>query len=163
MPEKTLGKGFVILAAALFVTALLMPARAGAVEVKKDINMGNGGDMAAPGQGPAPRNPLTKAQQQALQDSLANDSETFLGQESEKKSSGQAYVDLEHAKFSYMPGAGTVTAKLTAPEYQPSKSGEGKGKPTGNTKALVFKYKVDGNKLTAMGDPKWEDVGGKAK
>ncbi len=163
MSAKMLSRGFVILAAVLFVTALLTSTTAGAIEVKKEINLGNGGDMAAPGQGPAPRNPLTKAQQQALQDSLANDSEIFVGQESEKKSSGQPYVDLEHAKFSYMPGAGTVTAKLTAAEYQPSKSGEGKGKATGNTKALVFKYKVEGNKLTAMGDPKWEDVGAKAR
>ena len=123
-----------------------------------------GGDSAAapaPGgpaqEGPGPRNPFTKGQQAALQDSLASDSEPFLGQESEKKSSGQVYVDLEHAKFSYMPGAGSVTAKLTAPEYKATKTG-GKGTATGNQKSLVFKYKMSGNKLTPDGEPKWEDA-----
>ena len=163
MAEKLMTKGFAILAAGLFFGALLVPPKAGAIEVKKQINTGGGSSGGAPMQassGPAPANPLTKAQQAALQDSLANDSESFVGQESEKKASGDVYVDLEHAKFSYMPTGGAVTAKLTAPEYKGSKSG-GKGTATGNQKALVFKYKIAGSKLTPDGDPKWEDVKGK--
>ena len=161
MATKWTSTGVAILMAGLFLGALLVPLKAGAIEVKKQLNTG-GGDGGAPMQasGPAPANPLTKGQQAALQDALANDSESFLGQESEKKASGEVYVDLEHAKFSYMPTGGAVTAKLTAPEYKGSKSG-GKGTATGNQKALVFKYKMAGNKLTPDGDPKWEDVKGK--
>src|ERR1700676_120821 len=103
MPEKTMRKGFAILAAALFVGALLMPARAGAIEVKKHLPggetaPGSGGGGGGGGGGGSAPNPMSKAQQQALQDAVANDSEQYLGQESEKKSSGEAYVDLEHAK-----------------------------------------------------------------
>ena len=166
MTEKSMRKGVAVLMAGLFLGALLVPIKAGAIEVKKHMDSGGGGGGGAPapipasGGGPSPANPLTKGQQAALQDALASDSESFLGQESEKKSSGEVYVDLEHAKFSYMPTGGAVTAKLTAPEYQGSKKG-GKGTPTGNQKALVFKYKMSGNKLTPEGEPKWEDAKGK--
>ncbi|HLX05901.1 MAG TPA: hypothetical protein VKR28_10220, partial [Candidatus Binatus sp.] len=75
---------------------------------------------------------------------------------------GKPYVDLEHAKFMYLPtmkaGKWTVEAKLQAPEYTPSKSGEGKGKPTGKQKTLVFTYRLDGSKWTEVEQPKWEDV-----
>ena len=158
MATKWTRKGVAILMAGLFLGALLVPLKAGAIEVKKKLDMGGGsGAPMQASSGPAPANPLTKGQQAALQDALANDSESFLGQESEKKASGEVYVDLEHAKFSYMPTGGAVTAKLIAPEYKGSKSG-GKGTATGNQKALVFKYNMAGSKLTADGDPKWEDV-----
>ncbi len=67
-------------------------------------------------------------------------------------------MDLEHAKFSYLPAQGSVTAKLTASEYKLHKGAEGKGSPSGLKKALVFKYKVDGIKMVPDGEPKWEDV-----
>ena len=86
----------------------------------------------------------------------------YLSDESEKKSSGKPYVDLEHAKFKYLPtmkgGHWTVIAKLQAAEYTPSKSGVGKGKPTGKQKSLVFNYRLDGSKWTEVEPPKWEDV-----
>ena len=85
-----------------------------------------------------------------------------MSDESEKKSSGKPYVDLEHAKFLYLPtmkeGHWTVLAKLQAAEYTPSKSGEGKGRPTGKQKILVFNYRLDGGKWTEVEQPKWEDV-----
>ena len=62
----------------------------------------------------------------------------------------------------YLPtmkaGKWIVEAKLQAPEYTPSKSGEGKGKPTGKQKVLVFNYRLDGSKWTEVEQPKWEDV-----
>jgi hypothetical protein len=146
----------------LMLAAFLIPAIAHAIEVKKDLNVGGGGGGGGGGQmmqGPAPKNPLSTAQQKTLFDTVANDSDQFLGQESEKKSSGQPYVDLEHAAFSYVPKGGTVEAKLTGAEYKPKKSDPAaKGTPTGKKKALVFTYKVDGNKFASTGDPKWEDV-----
>ena len=147
---------------ALMLTAFLIPATVHAIEVKKELNMGGGGGGGGGGQmmqGPAPKNPLSSAQQKALFDQVANDSDQYLGQESEKKSSGQLYVDLEHAAFSYVPKGGTVDAKLTGTEYKPKKSDPAaKGSPTGKKKALVFSYKVDGSKFTSTGEPKWEDV-----
>jgi hypothetical protein len=95
MSEHKVSKLVAILAAGIFVTALMLPSRAGAIEVKKMIG---GGDSAPSGEGggggPAAPNPMSKAQQQALQDAVANDSDAFVGQESEKKSSGDAYVDF---------------------------------------------------------------------
>jgi hypothetical protein len=158
MPEKMMRKGFVILAAALFVGALLIPSRAGAIEVKKHLPVGAGAPAGGGGGGggSAP-NPMSKAQQQALQDAVATDSEQYLDQESEKKSSGDAYVDLEHAKPHIFPSGTSVTVKLQADSYK------AKGKKSGDQKALVFKYKADGNKYVLDGDPKWEDVAAKGK
>jgi len=150
--------------AGIALCAVLAPALAGAIEVKKDMNMGGGGGGAAApvSAGPSMHNPLTPGQQKALQDVIASDSDPFLDQESEKKSSGQPYVDLEHAAFSYIPtnkgGGLTVIAKLTGSEYKLAKNGTGKGRATGNKKALVFNYKVDGTKFVASEPAKWEDV-----
>jgi hypothetical protein len=160
MAEKMmLRKGFAILAAALLVGALLMPTRAGAIEVKKHLpggDTGGGGGAGGGGGGSAP-NPMSKAQQQALQDAVANDSEQYLGQESEKKASGDPYVDLEHAKPHIFPAGAKVTVKLQADSYK------AKGKKSGEQKALVMKYKADGNKYVLDGDPTWEDVAAAAK
>lgn len=145
-------KGFAILAAALLVGALLMPTRAGAIEVKKHLPGGDSGPSGGGGGGGSAPNPMSKAQQQALQDAVATDSESFLGQESEKKASGEAYVDLEHAKPHIFPSGGKVTVKLQAESYK------AKGKKSGEQKALVMKYKADGNKYVLEGDPTWEDV-----
>ncbi len=145
----------------LLLAAFLVPASAHAIEVKKMISTGGGGGG---GGGPAmsgqaPKNPLSPAQQKALFDTVASDSDQFLAQESEKKSSGELYVDLDKATFNYVPKGGTVEAKLTAPEMKPKKSDPtSKGTPTGKKKALVFNYKVDGTKFTATEPPKWEDV-----
>jgi len=152
MPEKTMRKGFAILAAGLFVGALLIPSRAGAIEVKKHLPGGESAPAGGGGGGGSAPNPMSKAQQQALQDAVANDSEQYLDQESEKKSTGEAYVDLEHAKPHIFPSGSSVTVKLQADAYKP------KGKKSGDQKALVFKYKADGNKYVLDGDPKWEDV-----
>jgi len=150
-----------IFAIALLLIAFLGPASANAIEVKKELNVGGGGaQREGPAQsGPAPKNPLNQAQQKALFDAVANDSDQFLAQESEKKSSGQPYVDLEKAAFSYMPkGSDAVEAKLTGSEYKPKKSDPTKGTPTGKKKALVFDYKFEGTKFTSSEPPKWEDV-----
>jgi hypothetical protein len=148
----------------LLLAAFLVPASAHAIEVKKSLNMGGGGGGASGGggpamQGPAPKNPLSNAQQKALFDTVANDSDQFLAQESEKKSSGEPYVDLEKAQFSYMPkGGGNVEATLTGPEMKAKKSDPSKSSPTGNKKQLVFEYKADGSKFTSTKPPEWKDV-----
>jgi len=154
-----------LMAMAAFMAMTLIPLSARALEVHKSLGPsgGGGGGSAQPsGGGPQRANPIPKAAQQQLMQTVSDDSDQFLNQESEKKSSGQPYMDLEHAKFSYLPdqkgGKITVQAKLTASEYKPSKSGEGKGKATGNSKALVFNYSLDGSKWTATEPPKWEDV-----
>jgi hypothetical protein len=151
-----------VFAIAVLLTAFLVPASANAIEVKKELNVGGGGAPSGSGpvqSGPAPKNPLSQAQQKALFDAVASDSDQFLAQESEKKSSGEPYVDLEKAAFSYMPkGGGAVEAKLTGSEYKPKKSDPTKGTPTGKKKALVFDYKVEGTKFTSSEPPKWEDV-----
>jgi len=147
--------------AGLIVAAMLTPMTARAIEVKKSLYT-NSGPSGPSAQGPAKSNPIGKAQQQALNDTIASESDTYLGDESEKKSSGKPYVDLEHAKFMYLPtmkaGKWIVEAKLQAPEYTPSKSGEGKGKATGKQKVLVFTYRLDGSKWTEVEQPKWQDV-----
>ena len=146
----------------LLLAAFLVPASAHAIEVKKKLDMGGGGGGGGGGpamQGPAPKNPLSTAQQKALFDTVANDSDQFLAQESEKKSSGEPYVDLEKAQFSYMPkGGGAVEATLTGPEMKAKKSDPTKSSPTGNKKQLVFEYKVDGSKFTSTKPPEWKDV-----
>jgi hypothetical protein len=155
MLDTRMRKLVAILAATMFVSVLMMAPRAGAIEVKKMIG---GGDSAPSGGGgggggaPAAKNPMSKAQQQALQDAVANDSDPFVGQESEKKSSGEAYVDLEHAKPHIFPSASGVTVKLEADSYK------AKGKKTGQQKALVMKYKQKGSTYVADGEPTWEDV-----
>ncbi len=132
-----------------------------AIEVKKDL-YNNSGPAGPSASGPAKENPIPKAAAQQLSDTIASESDSYLSDESEKKSSGKAYVDLEHAAFKYLPtmkgGKWTVTAKLQAAEYTPSKSGEGKGKPTGKQRSLVFNYRLDGSKWTEVEPPKWEDV-----
>lgn len=158
MAEKMMRKGFAILAAALFVGALLIPSGAGAIEVKKHLPVGQSGPSGGGGGGggSAP-NPMSKAQQQALQDAVANDSEQYLGQESEKKASGEPYVDLEHGKPHIFPSGSSVTVKLQADSYK------AKGKKSGDQKALVMKYKASGNNYVLDGEPKWEDVAAKGK
>jgi hypothetical protein len=153
MTDNMMRKVVGILVAAIFMSALMVPSRAGAIEVKKMIGGGEGGGGGGGGGGgsSAP-NPMSKAQQQALQDAVANDSEAFVGQESEKKSSGEPYVDLEHAKPHIFPSGSNVTVKLQADSYK------AKGKKTGEQKALVMKYKAKGNTYVLDGDPTWEDV-----
>jgi hypothetical protein len=145
----------------IFAGAILAPVSARAIEVKKDL-YNNSGPAGPSASGPAKENPIPKAAAQQLSDTIASESDSYLSDESEKKSSGKPYVDLEHAKFLYLPtmksGRWTVTAKLQAAEYTPSKSGEGKGKPTGKQKSLVFNYRLDGSKWTEVEQPKWEDV-----
>jgi hypothetical protein len=153
----------------LMLAAFLIPASAHAIMVKKELNLGggeSGGGHASAA--PIEKNPLNKAQQQALQQAVANDSDPFLDQESEKKSEGKDYLDLEHAKFSYLPsrksGELMVKAKLTAKEYKGNKSDPAaRGKPTGKSSALVFNYKVDGAKIVPVGEPAWEEVAAPAK
>ncbi|HXN13084.1 MAG TPA: hypothetical protein VN865_08270 [Candidatus Acidoferrales bacterium] len=155
-------KGWTSLAAAgMIVAAVLAPHSARAIEVKKDL-YNNSGPQGPSASGPAKENPIPKAAAQQLSDTIASESDSYVSDESEKKSSGQTYVDLEHAKFLYLPtmkaGHWTVQAKLQAAEYTPSKSGVGKGKPTGKQKTLVFNYRLDGSKWTEVEQPKWEDV-----
>jgi hypothetical protein len=145
----------------VLVASLLTPTGARAIEVKKSLytNSGPAGPSAS---GPAKANPIPAAQRQQLSDTIASESDSYLSDESEKKSSGQVYVDLEHAKFMYLPtmkeGKWIVQAKLQAPEYTGPKSGVGKGKPTGKQKVLVFNYRLDGSKWTEVEPPKWQDV-----
>lgn len=150
-----------LIVGSVIALAMLAPASAHAIEVKKDLyeRSGPAGPSAS---GPAKENPIPKAQQQALNDAIASESEGYLDDESEKKSSGKPYVDIEHATPRYLPtmkeGKWTVLAKLQAPEYTPSKTGTGKGKPTGKQKVLVFNYRLDGSKWTEVEPPKWQDV-----
>jgi hypothetical protein len=152
-----------LMVAGAMVAALLVAGSAHAIEVKKSL-YSSGGAAGGPGPGggsggPPPPNPLNAAQKQALQDAVASDSDQTLGEESEKKSSGQNYIDLDHAKFSYLPTAGAVTAKLSAPECKGKKGGTPAScSPTGTQKSLVFKYKIAGNKLTPSEPPKWEET-----
>ncbi len=155
-----------LVVAGLIVAAILAPNSARAIEVKKDIfknGVPAGPNAAGPSvAGTGRSNPIPPAQRQALSDTVANESDSYLSDESEKKASGKAYVDLEHAKFLYLPamkeGHWTVLAKLQAAEYTPSKSGEGRGRATGKQKVLVFNYRLDGSKWTEVEPPKWEDV-----
>jgi hypothetical protein len=147
--------------AGLLALALLTPGRAGAIEVKKSL-FNNAGPSGPSAPGPAKENPIPAAQRQQLSETVASESDSYLSEESEKKSSGKPYVDLEHAKFLYLPtmkeGKWTVSAKLQAAEYTPAKSGEGKGKATGKQKVLVFNYRLEGSKWTEVEPPKWQDV-----
>ncbi|MGB8412582.1 MAG: hypothetical protein WCE23_07125 [Candidatus Binatus sp.] len=153
-----------LVVAGLIVAAILAPNSARAIEVKKDLykNGAPGPSAGGPNAAPAKANPIPKAQQAALNDTVANESESYLDDESEKKASGKTYVDIEHARPMYLPtmkeGHWTVLAKLQAAEYTPSKTGEGKGRATGKQKVLVFNYRLDGSKWTEVEPPKWEDV-----
>src|ERR1700731_2512811 len=141
--------------------AILAPVSARAIEVKKDL-YNNSGPAGPSASGPAKENPIPKAAAQQLSGTIASESDSYMRDESEKKSSGKPYVDLEHAAFKYLPtmkgGHWTVIAKLQAPEYTPPKNGAGKGKPTGKQKSLVFNYRLDGSKWNEVEPPKWEDV-----
>ncbi len=146
---------------------LLVSPSARAIEVKKELvspgaeGGGGGGGGGAASAGPQRANPIPAAMRQQLADTLGNESDQYIDDESTKKSSGQDYVDLE-PKFTYLPsqkgGKWIVQATLEGNEYKPSKSGEGKGRKTGKRKKLVFNYRLDGNKWTEVEPPKWEDV-----
>jgi hypothetical protein len=153
MTDSMMRKVVGILVAAIFVTAVMIPAKARAIEVKKMIGGGeSSGGGGGGGSAPSAPNPMSKAQQAALSDAVSNDSEQFVDQESEKKSSGEAYVDLEHAKPHIFPVGGNVTVKLQAASFS------AKAKHSTEQKSLVFKYKSQGGKYVLDGDPKWEDV-----
>jgi hypothetical protein len=155
MTDSMMRKVVGILVAAIFMSALMMPSNAHAIEVKKMIGGGDSGPSGGGGGGgsaPSAPNPMSKAQQQALSDAVSNDSEQFVDQESEKKSSGDAYVDLEHAKPHIFPTGSNVTVKLEAASYK------AKSKHSTEQKSLVFKYKSQGGKYVLDGDPTWEDV-----
>src|SRR5580704_10931471 len=95
-------KAWINVAAAGLIVAVVLapPHRARAIEVKKDLynNSGPQGPSAA---GPAKENPIPKAAAQQLSDTIASEADSYLSDESEKKSSGKPYVDLEHAAFKY--------------------------------------------------------------
>jgi hypothetical protein len=149
----------------LAVATLLCGGIAGAIEVKKDLYNNGGGGSAAGGEAAPRSNPLTPAIQKKLLDAVQSDSEGPVGEESEKKSSGEMYVDLENAKLKYFPqtkgGKQLVLAKLEAAEYKPSKNAEVKPRPTGKRRALVFTYAISGGNVTLVGQPAWEDVAAK--
>ncbi|HUO06168.1 MAG TPA: hypothetical protein VMU16_13305 [Candidatus Binataceae bacterium] len=136
-------------AAGLIAAAILVSANARAIEVKKDL-WGKGGSSVSP---------MPAAQEQQLKQVIADESDKYVSEESEKKSNGQPYVDIQDAKMMYIPrsreGTWYVEAKLEASEYLPTKKGEGKGKPTGMRKALLFKYKLDGGKWVETENPRW--------
>jgi len=158
-------KQFIIVLAGMMLAAVVIPGAANAIEVKKKLGTVGGGGGAAP-TGPAPKNPLTPALQRQLSEIIASESDTYLSQESEKKAEGGEYVDLEGAKFSYMPrmkdGKVQVQAKLEAAEYK-GKQGDpdSKGRATGKRKVLIFNYRLDGDHWSQVEDPKWEEVASK--
>ncbi len=159
MSERTGVAIVATLAAGLFIGALTMPSSASAIEVKNDLYTKHG-KME---RGPAPRNPLTPALRKQLAETVSYESEKYLDEESVKKSEGKLYVDIEHAKFSYMPmmknGKVDVLAKLEAAEYRGRKDDpHSLGRATGKRKTLVFNYRLDGNKWTEVEPPKWEDA-----
>jgi hypothetical protein len=90
---------------------------------------------------------------------------SYVAEESEKKASAQPYVDIDGVPLKYTPqtsgGKMQVTAKLEGAEYKLSSSGTGKGRPTGRHRALVFKYRLDGQNWTEVEKPVWQDVAAK--
>jgi|YelNatPaOPRAMG01_1025707.scaffolds.fasta_scaffold03620_17 hypothetical protein len=159
MTERTGVTIVAIVAAGLFIGALMRPSSAAAIEVKNDLYTKHG-KMES---GPAPRNPLTPALRKQLAETVSYESEKYLDEESVKKSEGKLYVDIEHAKFSYVPmmknGKVDVLAKLEAPEYRGVKEDpHSRGRATGKRKVLIFNYRLDGNKWTEVEPPKWEDA-----
>jgi hypothetical protein len=154
----------------LIFSALIVSPSARAIEVKKELvspggGGGGGGGGGAASAGPQRANPIPAAMRQQLADTLANESDQFIDEESTKKSSGQNYVDIE-PKFTYLPsqkgGKWIVQATLEGNEYKPPKNGEGKGRKTGARKQLIFDYRLDGNKWTEVEPPKWQDAPGTA-
>ncbi|HXW83707.1 MAG TPA: hypothetical protein VEJ86_04835 [Candidatus Binataceae bacterium] len=145
----------------LLAALTLIPARARAIEVKKMLPTEGGGESQGGGAAPSRANPIPAAARAQLGDIVSQESDQYLDAESEKKSSGAPYADLEHAKFTYTPsqkaGKWTVLAKLEANEYKGSKDPSAKPHPTGKKKALVFNYRLDGSKWTEVEPPKWED------
>jgi hypothetical protein len=133
-----------------------------AIEVKKDLYGGGGGAAASGGGGPARANPLTPGLQKKLIETVEAESDSYVADESEKKASGQIYVDLENGKLKYFPqntgGKVQVAAKLEGKEFKGPSEGTGKGKATGKRRALVFKYRLDGQTWTEVTKPAWEDV-----
>jgi hypothetical protein len=159
MSERTGAMAVAIAAAGLLIGALMMPSGAAAIEVKNDLYTRHGKIQRAP----QPPNPLTPAIRKQLAETVSYESEKYLDQESVKKSEGKTYVDLEHGKFSYMPvmkgGKVNAIAKLEAAEYHARKGDpHSLGRATGKRKALVFNYRLDGNKWTEVEPPKWEDA-----
>lgn len=151
----------------LMLAAFLIPASAHAIMVKKEIETNVPGEVHRGGRTYIPahsgRNPLNHVQQQALQQAVANDSDSYLDKQLSLKSAGKLYYDLEDAKFSYVPmrkgGGLMVQAKLTARQYKGDKADPARrGRATGKSSALVFNYKVEGNKMVAAGEPTWQDV-----
>src|SRR6202795_3326909 len=108
-----------VVAGLIIAGASLAPVSARAIEVKKDL-YNNSGPAGPSASGPAKENPIPKAAAQQLSDTIASESDSYLSDESEKKSSGKTYVDLEHAKFLYVPtrkaGHSTWSAQLQAAE-----------------------------------------------
>jgi hypothetical protein len=160
-------KQFIFVLAGMMLAAVVIPGAANAIEVKKKLGtVGGGGRGGAAPTGPAPKNPLTPALQRQLSEIIASESDTYLSHESEKKAEGKEYVDLEGAKFSYMPrmkdGKVQVQAKLEAAEYK-GKQGDpdAKGSATGKRKVLVFNYRLDGDHWSQVEDPKWEEIASK--
>jgi len=149
----------ILVAAGLIAAAAFFPIRAGAIEVKKDLFTKGGGGAA-----PIARVPPTL--ERSLNQTVADDSAPYDDEESEKKSAGQPYADLDHAKFVYVPrmvgGTWNVQVRLEATEYLMPKSGEGKPKPTGKRRALLMGYKYEGGKWVSTEKPKWLDVGSAA-
>jgi len=138
----------------LVLALLMIPVRSGAIEVKKEIYTRHGRAR------PAPRNPLTPALRTKLAQTVSYESEIYLSRESEKKAEGKPYVDLEDAKFVYLPsmsgGKVRVTARLEGAEYRPHQGDvESKGTPTGRRRALVFEYRLDGSRWIEVAPPKW--------
>jgi|SRR6516162_2034592 hypothetical protein len=148
---------------AAILTLQVMPHSAAAIEVKKSLYSGGGGGGGSAG--PTPKNPLTPAVRQALQQTVSDDTDKFLAEEDGKKNDGKPYVDLYAAKMKYMPstekGVTSCTVRLEAPEYKPSKDPTSKGIKTGVTKTLVLKYKLDGQKWAQTAEPAWEDASAK--
>src|SRR5262249_34670612 len=86
MTSKTTYK---VTALAARIALLLPPAGVRVLEVKKHLGRRGGGGGPSSGGGggggPAPANPIPKAMQQQLMQTVTDDSEPFLNQESEKK------------------------------------------------------------------------------
>ncbi len=144
----------------LAIAAVVGARDARAIEVKKDLYGSSGGGASGGSGGPPRANPLTPALQKKLIETVESESESYVGDESEKKASAQTYVDLENGQLKYFPqnsgGKVQVTAKLEAKEFKAV--AEGKPRATGKRRALVFKYRLDGQTWTEVTKPAWEDV-----
>ena len=133
-----------------------------AIEVKKDLYVGGGGAAASGGGGPRAPIRSRRGSRRSLS-KRSNRSRTATSPtRARRKSSGQVYIDLENGKLKYFPqntgGKVQVSAKLEGKEYKGPSEGTGKGKATGKRRALVFKYRLDGQNWTETAKPAWEDV-----